>query len=627
MSALFARYLEAGIFGSVIILFILLVRLLLRKVPRRFLCLLWLLAAIRLLVPLHMESQLSLQPDLDAFMPAVQQDLSDTVINVEIPDGYVPVIDNVQSSGSQQVNDTANQQPARAVDIMTVLSFVWLLITCAIIVYMVISYMILRFRVRTAVQCNDGVMECDCISSAFLLGYFRPKVYLSSRVSDADRRFVVQHERAHIANGDHWWKLLGFICVSLHWYNPLVWLGYVMLCRDIETACDEKVIQKMNLEERKAYSMALLNCGRKMSGGWICPVTFGEINLKQRIKNILSYKKPTIWITVLAIVLIVVVVVCFMTMPKNEDGYIEDHSNTISTAQDSVADVNGTGMSETDQPHDDGDALQDEQTESPSIDATEQSEATTQTEPETDPATEPTKPVEEPIESTEQPKEPEETQPATQPTPEPSAGNDLSQVTGSVPDRVLNGSKNPAEDTADHVHNYVAVDSEPLCETIGYTTYTCSCGHVYYGNFKSQKGHQLYLYAEKEATANYDGGTQYACENCVQFFWENFVPATYKTYDYEAMDQYATDYATSYGFQTQDSGPNSAAKEFKYSGLADQVVRYGGQEYLKQKAKQLVDQAYSYCVEKGYEVSQSAVWVEIYYSNCYFTIRVYCATV
>lgn len=319
MNEIFARYLEAGIFGSVIILLILVLRLCLRRAPRRILCLLWLLAAVRLLLPFQLESQLSLQPDLDNVAAVMGQEQDAPATNVGLPDEivFVPENESIYQPQTQSVAD-AEKQHKSPIDTMDLLSIIWVSVACSAVIYMIVSYMILKFRVREAVRCEDGVMECGRIRGAFLLGYLRPKIYLPFRVSSTDRKFIIAHERAHIARGDNWWKLLGFLCASVHWYNPLVWLSYVLLCRDIELACDEKVIRDLNADERKGYSMALLNCGKSLSGASICPVAFGEVSLKTRIKSILHYRKPGVWITVIAFVLITATAICFLTSPMAE---------------------------------------------------------------------------------------------------------------------------------------------------------------------------------------------------------------------------------------------------------------------------------------------------------------------
>lgn len=185
--------------------------------------------------------------------------------------------------------------------------------------YAAVSYGILRYRVRDAIKFPGNIWESDRIGGAFLLGYFQPRIYIPTGLNLQDRNFILAHEQSHLKRGDHWWKLLGMVCLSIHWYNPLVWLSYALLCRDIEVACDEQVIRNLELEERKSYSFALLNCGKRLSGFLTYPVAFGEISLNTRIKNVLNYRKPSLWITLGAITVAGVIAVCFMTTPTNAD--------------------------------------------------------------------------------------------------------------------------------------------------------------------------------------------------------------------------------------------------------------------------------------------------------------------
>jgi len=196
-----------------------------------------------------------------------------------------------------------------------ILSVAWVTVMAGILLYCVISYIVLKHRIRTAIQYEDGVMESEHISGAFLLGYLKPRIYLPTGLKEQDRTFILAHERIHIQRLDHWWKLLGVLCVALHWYNPLVWIGYALLCRDIEITCDERVIRSMDVQERKAYSQALLNSEKRRFGILECPVAFGEVDLKQRIRNVLAYHPYGYWLTAFAVALVVFVAFCFLTSP------------------------------------------------------------------------------------------------------------------------------------------------------------------------------------------------------------------------------------------------------------------------------------------------------------------------
>ena len=314
MLDLFSVFFRNSFFASVMILAVLAVRPFLRKAPRNICCLLWLLVALRLLLPFQLESPLSLQPDLfeepEQITVIIETDpLSEDALPFEPPVIDIP----------QQLPPETPVASAPRFQWKTVLPVLWICGTLSLLIYSAVSYGVLKRRVWDAVLASDGAWESDRIEGAFLLGYFFPKIYIPVGLQPQDRAFILAHERSHLHRGDHWWKLLGMLCLSIHWYNPLVWLSYALLCRDIETACDERVIRTMELEQRKAYSFALLNCGKRMSGFLAYPVAFGEISLKQRIKNVLSYRKPGIWVTLVAVICAAVIVVCFMTGPDKPE--------------------------------------------------------------------------------------------------------------------------------------------------------------------------------------------------------------------------------------------------------------------------------------------------------------------
>lgn len=324
MAEYFLICLRSSFFASVMILTVLLVRPLLRKAPRNISCLLWLLVAVRLLLPFELQSPLSLQPRLELdpgyISVAVRQEVPDkhgqenvTAVQPE----QSPVAD-VQLVPQKPV---AVEQTVQTVPVETESLFaaIWLIGAVCLLLYAAVSMVVLRYRVRDAVRCPDKVWESDRITDAFLLGYLRPQIYLPAGLDQRDRELIVAHERAHQSRGDQWWKLMGMICLSIHWFNPLVWVGFCLVCRDIEDACDEKVIGDLDLLQRKDYSLALLNSGKRMSGLLSYPVAFGEVNLKQRIKSVLSYRKPGLWVTLGAVAVAVVIAVCFMTNPGHRD--------------------------------------------------------------------------------------------------------------------------------------------------------------------------------------------------------------------------------------------------------------------------------------------------------------------
>ena len=309
MEDLFFDFLQTGFWGSVIIVLVLLLRLCLRKAPRQLICILWLLAAVRLVLPFSIESRLSLQPEAPEF--------SDTVIQQPVlPPVDRPVTPPVTPPVSQpEQNGTPIPEPPKTVTLRQALPYIWGSGAVALAVYAILSYLLLKRRLWDAVK-EENWLVTDQVKGAFVMGCLRPRIYLPVTVDPQDRPYIIAHEQAHIARGDHWWKLLGFVCLCLHWYNPLVWVSFVLFGRDTEVACDERVVWGMELEERKAYSMALLNSGRQMSGLAALTLCFGKESLKQRIKNVLSFRKPGIWITALAGMLAMVIAIFFLTSPK-----------------------------------------------------------------------------------------------------------------------------------------------------------------------------------------------------------------------------------------------------------------------------------------------------------------------
>ena len=307
MKALFTGFLTVSLSGSLILCLVLLLRLIFSRAPKALICALWSLAIIRLLLPFQIQNPVSLRPETPVLSSYDTQLFVDTepVSSDSIPQ-FVP-----QKFASIDDGDTYV-----VIDYVAIAANVWAVVAGAMLLYMLISYIRLRFRVRESIRAGKSeVYTCDNIRTAFLLGYFRPKIYLPLGLGEKETQLIINHERAHKKRGDNWLKLLGFICLAMHWFNPLVWITYILLCRDIEDACDEYVVRNLNEEDRRSYSSALLSCGRERAPLAACPVAFGEISIKQRILNVLNYKKPALWICIVLIVAILLVTVFFMTDP------------------------------------------------------------------------------------------------------------------------------------------------------------------------------------------------------------------------------------------------------------------------------------------------------------------------
>ena len=332
MTELFHAVLKASFQGSIVILAVIALRFLLKKAPKSFFCLLWLLAGLRLVLPFEIQSSLSLQPDYN-FASQGESEEVEWGPRGEILDKHGNVLvgkplsgpsalpeeneENLQSeSYLYKVEGDAITGPLTWRDIA---AKAWLLGMGFMLAASAFSYFRLKRRVREAYLVENGCFECPGLDTAFVLGFLPPKIYLPMGLSEQEKQFIYDHENTHIARHDHWHKLLGYAVLSVHWFNPLVWLGYGLLCRDIELACDEHVVRNMSLDQRKAYSAALLSCGGHTARIAACPVAFGESNPKKRILNVLNYKRPGFWICLLAVAALVFVGVCLLTSPKDKN--------------------------------------------------------------------------------------------------------------------------------------------------------------------------------------------------------------------------------------------------------------------------------------------------------------------
>ena len=328
MSELFRNMLNASAQGSIVIAAVILLRPVLKRAPRKYICLLWILAGIRLLMPFSLESSLSLQPRQEMVTESQWQQLQQfgTVLPedapMELPREEIPVV-MPQEPAKLPENSTVEEELPREepevefrINWAAVLPGLWLAGAGGMALYGVFSYVLLKRRIREAVRLEDGTWETDRIGTAFILGYFRPRIYLPMGMGEDQRSLILKHEQTHLKRLDHWTKLIGFLALAVHWFNPLVWIAYWMLCQEIELACDEAVVAGMDLSQRKCYSAALLTFSTK--GHLACPVAFGEKPVKRRIKAVLNYRKPAFWLTLCAIAAIAFVAVSLLTSPKEE---------------------------------------------------------------------------------------------------------------------------------------------------------------------------------------------------------------------------------------------------------------------------------------------------------------------
>ncbi|MDE6312794.1 MAG: M56 family metallopeptidase [Lachnospiraceae bacterium] len=313
MGEVFLKTLNMSIAASWLILAVVLLRFILKKAPKWVAVLLWGIVALRLAVPFSFESALSLIPSAETF--------NTNNIQYETPaiSSGIPAVNNAVNP---VLGETFAPNPVGSVNPLyvwiLVVSVIWLIGIAAMLLYAVISYVRVHRSVAERVPYEGNIFLCDHVKSPFILGLVRPKIYLPSNMDAMAMEPVIAHEKAHLARRDHWWKPLGFLILTVHWFNPLCWIAYVLLCRDIELACDEKVIRQMDLDGKKQYSTALLECSTGRRLVTICPLAFGEVGVKERVKNVLNYKKPAFWVIVAAVIACAVVTVCFATNPKQD---------------------------------------------------------------------------------------------------------------------------------------------------------------------------------------------------------------------------------------------------------------------------------------------------------------------
>ena len=338
MAAVFLKLLNLSISASWLVLAVLVLRLISKRSPKWVNVLLWGIVALRLVLPFSIESALSLIPSAETVSPAaVQFDPAPTITS------GVSVIDNA-------VNPSLSEHfaavPTASVNPLYVWAYlagwVWLIGLGAMLLYALVSYLRLRRRVSVSLPIQDHIYLCDAISSPFILGVVKPHIYLPSGLDEVQRQNVLAHEQAHLARRDHWWKPLGFALLAVYWFNPVLWLAYTLLCRDIELACDERVIRTMDESAVKTYSTVLLACSMPRKAVITCPLAFGEVGVKERVRNALHYKKPAFWVVAASVTVCVVVAVCFLTNPRTDTdaaGLVGFHREQVTYAD--VTDESG----------------------------------------------------------------------------------------------------------------------------------------------------------------------------------------------------------------------------------------------------------------------------------------------
>ena len=315
MNELFLKIINMSISASWLVLAVLILRFVLKKAPKWINVLLWGIVAIRLICPFSFESTLSLIPSAETIPLNIGMDTTPTI------NSGISAINNAVNPIISQSNTPMAGASVNPLQItIGIYEYIWIFGMIALALYTAISYWRLRRKVDTAVRYKDNIFQSENVSFPFVLGIIKPRIYLPFKMNGQYLEYVVAHEQAHICRKDHWWKPLGFLLLMIHWFNPLMWLAYVLLCRDIELACDEKVIKELGNEQRGDYTQALVACSvnRRMIAA--CPLAFGEVSVKERVKSVMNYKKPAFWVIIISVIVCVGVAVCFLTNPK-QDSY------------------------------------------------------------------------------------------------------------------------------------------------------------------------------------------------------------------------------------------------------------------------------------------------------------------
>lgn len=315
METVFIKLLNMSISAGWLVLAVMLFRVLFKRVPKWANVTMWALVGIRLVCPFSLKSIFSLIPSAETVPEGILY-----AENPEIHSG-IPALN---SAVNPVISDSLAPSLANSVNpvqvIMIIAANVWILGIVSMLVYMAVSFFLVKRKVREAFILEKEVWQGDGVTTPFILGIIKPKIYLPATLSNEDKEYVVAHERAHIKRGDHLIKPFAFLLLSLYWFNPLMWAAYVLLCRDIELACDEKVVKSMGEEIKKPYSEALVNCSAPSKRIAACPLAFGETGVKARIKNVLRYKKPALALIILSVLICTVLALCFLTDPVNREG-------------------------------------------------------------------------------------------------------------------------------------------------------------------------------------------------------------------------------------------------------------------------------------------------------------------
>ena len=336
MEAVFLKLFNMSIAASFMILAVVLLRALFKKAPKALRPVLWALVGIRLICPFSLESVLSLIPSA--------QTIPDTVLSepsFSVQTGFEGVDTRVNAELASRYYEGVTVPTNTGLHITSLLAAIWIIGIFALAIYAAVSFVRLRRQTAESIKYAENIYLCDRIPSPFILGIVKPRIFLPSSINEADIPYVLAHEQAHLKRRDHLWKPIGFVLLSIYWFNPLIWIAYILLCRDIELACDEKVIKSLGTECKKPYADALINCSVSQRRISACPVAFGETDVKGRIQSVLKYKKPAFWVILVAVLTCVAVAVCFLTVPKGiqliELGTINSEPQSVTVVMEGEA--------------------------------------------------------------------------------------------------------------------------------------------------------------------------------------------------------------------------------------------------------------------------------------------------
>ncbi len=346
MEKVFVEVLNMGLTATWVVLAVLAVRALCHKAPKYLTVCLWALVGLRLVCPFLAESILSLIPSAEIVSPDIllaEQPKIHTGVTM-LNSAVNPLLSEHLAPG---YSISGAPTPGASANPMQILAFVagivWIAGMAVMFAYSLCAYLWLRRKVKVSLCYRDNIYFCDCIATPFVFGIFKPRIYLPSGMAEEQIGSVIAHEAAHLRRKDHWWKTVAFFLLSVYWFHPLLWVAYLLFSRDIERACDERVVRGLEPEARKEYAEALVFCSLQKRRMFACPLAFGEVGVKNRVKSVLNYKKPAFWIAAVTVVAGIAVAVCFLTNPVSDAKKPDENADALllPPGYDGIVDING----------------------------------------------------------------------------------------------------------------------------------------------------------------------------------------------------------------------------------------------------------------------------------------------